>query len=130
LTIIDTSVMIALLKGTPDAKEKIRESLNQNDLPAVTIITVYELLKGAYLSSKRQDNLTNVKEALSNMQILELSTEACEEASNIYYELYRSGQLISDFDILLQAFAKTQGQTLLTRDQHFTSIKGLNLILW
>ena len=130
MTIIDTSVMIALLKGTPDAKEKIRESLNQNDLPAVTIITVYELLKGAYLSSKRQDNLTNVKEALSNMQILELSTEACEEASNIYYELYRSGQLISEFDILVAAVAKTQGQTLLTRDQHFTSIKGLNLILW
>ena len=130
MTIIDTSVMIALLKGTPDAKEKIRESLNQNDLPAVTIITVYELLKGAYLSSKRQDNLTNVKEALSNMQILELSTEACEEASNIYYELYRSGKLISEFDILIAAVAKTQGQTLLTRDQHFTSIKGLNLILW
>ena len=130
MTIIDTSVMIALLKGTPDAKEKIAELLNQNDLPAVTIITVYELLKGAYLSSKKQENLTDVKEALSNMQILELSTEACEEASNIYCELYRSGKLISEFDILIAAVAKTQGQTLLTRDQHFISIKGLNLILW
>jgi len=72
LTIIDTTVMIALLKGKPDTVKKINELLDKNDTIAITVITVYELLKGAYLSSRRQENLLDVKKAISNIQILDL----------------------------------------------------------
>jgi predicted nucleic acid-binding protein len=122
--------MIALLKGSPDAVEKVSELVNQGEQVAITIISAYELLKGAYLSSKRQENLPYVKAAISNIQVLDLSTEACEEASNIYCELKKSGNLISEFDILIAAIAKTNDEAILTRDKHFKSIKGLELITW
>ena len=91
-------------------------------------MTAYELLKGAYLSVRRKENLLNVKETISNLQILDLSPEACIEAAEIYSELKTAGRLTSEFDILMAAIAKANGQAILTNDRHFKSIKGLQLI--
>jgi len=127
LTIIDTSVMIPFLNGSPEAVNKVHET-SINDQVIITIITAYELLKGARLSSKPEDNLKDVKEAISTMQVLDLSPEACEEASSMFCELKKSGKMISEFDILIAAIAKTNSESILTRDKHFKSIKGINLI--
>jgi tRNA(fMet)-specific endonuclease VapC len=127
LTVIDTNVIIPFLNGSPKEVDKVRE-VSKNDQVGITIITAYELLKGARLSSKPEDNLKDVKEAISNMQVLDLSPAACEEASNIFCELKKSGKMISEFDILIAAIAKTNGEGILTRDRHFKSIKGINLI--
>ena len=130
MTIIDTSVLIPFLNGAPDVVDKVREVSAKTDRIAITIITVYEIMKGAYLSSKRENNLEDVKEAISNMQILDLSPQACEEASRIFCSLKESGKMISEFDILIAAIAKTNGEDILTRDQHFESIKGIDVIRW
>ena len=122
--------MISLLKGSSETVKKLNEIAEKNDLVALTIVTVYELLKGAYLSSRQQENLLDVQEAISNIHVLELSPVACMEASNIYCALKKSGKLISEFDILIAAIAKTNGEAILTRDQHFKFIPGLKLIEW
>lgn len=129
MTIIDTSVMIPFLNGSPEAVEKVHELSNtRNQVVEITIITVYELLKGASLSSKPQENLKHVKDVISNLQVLDLSPEACEEASSIFCELKKSGRMISEFDILIAAIAKTNGEPILTNDQHFKAVHGLQLI--
>ena len=130
MTIIDTSVMIPFLKGAPKAVEKVRDVQDSEGDVAVTVITVYEMLKGAYLSSRLEDNLKDVNEAISNMHVLDLTPQACEEASRIFCELKKSGKIISEFDILIAAIAKTNRQALLTYDQHFRSVKGIDLIQW
>lgn len=119
--------MIPFLKGTPEAVSKVIEVSN-NDHVLITVITAYELLKGARLSSKPQENLEDVKKAIFNMQVLDFSIEACEEASSIFCELRKSGKMISEFDVLIAAIAKTKGEAILSRDQHFKSIKGIELI--
>ena len=129
MTIIDTNVMIPFLKGATEAVNKVHEVSN-NDGVSITVITAYELLKGARLSSKPQENLVDVKKAISSMQILDFSSEACEEASFIFCELKKSGKMISELDILIAAIAKTNGETILTYDQHFKTIKGLQLVNW
>lgn len=130
MTIVDTNVMVAFLKGTPDTVEKINELVNTNDRIAITIITAYELLKGAYLSSRQQENLLDVTETISNLQILDLSPQSCAEAARIYWELKEKGRLIGEFDILIAAIAKTNCEAILTHDQHFKSVQGLQLIKW
>ena len=122
--------MIALLKEEPDAVKKIGELTNKGAPVVTTIITAYELLKGAYLSSKRQENIAIVKEAISNIQVLDLTDEACEEAANIYSELRKHGSSIGEFDILIAAIAKTNQESILTRDKHLKCISGLNLNEW
>ena len=122
--------MVSFLNGTPEAVKKIEELTNQGDMIAITTITVYELLKGAQLSSRQKENLLEVTEAISSVQILDLSNDACLEAARIYCTLKEEGKLIGEFDILIAAIAKTNGQAILTRDQHFKSVPGLILAKW
>ena len=122
--------MVSFLNGTPEAVKKIEELTNQRDIIAITTITVYELLKGAQLSSRQKENLLEVTEAISSVQILDLSNDACLEAARIYCTLKEEGKLIGEFDILIAAIAKTNGQAILTRDQHFQSVPGLILAKW
>jgi tRNA(fMet)-specific endonuclease VapC len=122
--------MVSFLNGTPDAVKKIEELTNQGNMIAITTITVYELLKGAQLSSRQKENLLEVTEAISSVQILDLSNDACLEAARIYCTLKEEGKLIGEFDILIAAIAKTNGEAILTRDQHFKSVPGLILAKW
>jgi tRNA(fMet)-specific endonuclease VapC len=130
LTLIDTSTMVAFLNGTQDVVRKIEELINQGDTITVATITIYELLKGAQLSSRQKENLLLVTEAISSVQILDLSNDACLEAARIYCTLNEEGKLIGEFDILIAAIAKTNGEAILTRDQHFKAVPGLILTKW
>ena len=130
MTVIDTSVMIPFLNGAPEFVKKMNKASNGVEPLTITIITAYEMLKGAYLSSNISDNLEDVKEVISNMQVLGLTPEACEEAASIFSELKKNGKMISEFDILIAAIAKINNQSILTRDQHFKLIKGLQLVKW
>lgn len=118
------------MNGSPEAVKKMGELACLDSWIAVTVVTVYEVLKVAYLSSSRDYNIKNVKSVISDVQVLDLSVEACEEASHIFYELEKSGKIIGEFGILIAAIAKANGEAILTRDQHFKSVKGIDVILW
>ena len=119
MTILDTDILVALLKGTPEAIQKIKSLEEKGDAIATTIITAYELLKGAYLSHRHEENLAKVNDSISNMQILDLSFNACNEAAKIYKELKNKGSMAGEFDILIAAITRTNNETLVTRDEHF-----------
>jgi tRNA(fMet)-specific endonuclease VapC len=122
--------MIELLKKSSAAMKKVQELSNDNDEAVTTIVTAYELLRGASLSFNRQENLAQMREVISNIQVLDLTTKACEEAANIYADLKKNGTLIGEFDILIAAIAKTNKEAILTMDKHFESLRGLQLIKW
>jgi tRNA(fMet)-specific endonuclease VapC len=119
MTILDTDIIVALLKGTPDAIEKITVIEEKGETITTTILNVYELLKGAYLSRRCEENLAKVTDAISNMQILDITFNVCEEAAKIYKELKNKGTMVGEFDILIAAFTRTNNQELVTRDEHF-----------
>jgi predicted nucleic acid-binding protein len=103
LVILDTNILVSLLKGSPEATEKISSLEESGDNLCTTIITAYELLKGASISSKPEENLAKVRDSLSNLRVLELSLAACEESSKIYKQLRDRGRLIGEFDVLIAA---------------------------
>jgi tRNA(fMet)-specific endonuclease VapC len=128
--ILDTDILVALLKGEPEAVQTISGLEEKGDRVATTIVTAYELLKGAYISSKPKENLLKVQDIISNLQVLDLSLQACEEASKIYLELRKAGRLIGEFDALIAAIARTCDETIMTRDEHFTFIRGIKVTEW
>jgi predicted nucleic acid-binding protein len=119
MTILDTDIIVALLKGTPDAIQKITSIEEKGEIISITIVTVYELLKGAYLSRRCDENLAKVSDAISSMQILDLTFKACEEAAKIYKELKNKGTMVGEFDILIAAITRANQEELVTRDEHF-----------
>ena len=131
MTILDTDILVGLLKGTPNAIQKITSLETQGDSIATTIITAYELLKGAYLSHSYEENLAKVTDSISNMQILDLSFNACQEAAKIYKELKNKGSMVGEFDILIAAITRTNNEALVTRDEHFDLlIPSAKLLKW
>ena len=128
--ILDTDALVALLKGLPHAGDALRSAEENDDQIATTIISAYELLRGAYLSSNPEKNIAQVQELLSNMQVIDLTFEACDEAAKIYRDLRKSGHLIGEDDLLIAGIAKAAAGTLLTRDGHFKLVKGLNTMKW
>ena len=119
MTILDTDIIVALLKGTPQAIQKITSLEEKGEPISTTIITVYELLKGAYLSHRCEENLAKVTDAIANMQILDMTFNACEEAAKIYKELKNKGTLVGEFDILIAAITIANQEEFITRDEHF-----------
>jgi tRNA(fMet)-specific endonuclease VapC len=121
--------MVAFLKGLPDAVDKIDE-LTKNGNVSITTITYYELLKGASLSSRRQENLSEITKAIASLEVVDLSLAACTEAADIYHELKEAGCMIGEFDIIIAAIARTKHEVLLTHDKHFKCVKGLEIANW
>ena len=97
---------------------------------ATTMITVYELLRGAYISDELGKNLAEVHELLSNIDVLDLTVQACEEASKIHRDLRKSGYLIGEFDVLIAAIARANAEPIMTRDDHFARVQGINVVKW
>jgi predicted nucleic acid-binding protein len=126
----DTDILVSLLKGEPEAVERVRELEESEGRISTTIVNVYELLKGACTSSRPVENLARVREAMSNLDILELTFGAAEEASRIYKELQAGGKLIGEFDVLIAGIVKFQDESLVTRDSHFKSVRGMKLMNW
>ena len=112
MTILDTDIIVALLKGTPKAVQKITSIEKTGEPISTTIVTVYELLKGAYLSCRCEENLAKVTDVISNVQILDLTFNACEEAAKIYKELKNKGTMVGEFDILIAAIIRANNESL------------------
>ena len=131
MAILDTDILVGLLKGVPEAFEVIKSLEAKGSQLSTTIVTVYELVKGAYLSSKPEENLAKVKESLSSLQVLDLSVQACDEAAKIYRDLRKKGCFIGEFDILIAAIVNANEEALVSRDAHFDLLfRGTKLIKW
>jgi tRNA(fMet)-specific endonuclease VapC len=130
LAILDTDILVSLLKGDSDAIEKIKTLEDRGEQLSTTIVTACELLKGAYISSRSDENLVKVRDSISTLQVLELSLVACEEAAKIYKWLKEKGDLIGEFDILIAAITRSHDEMLVTRDEHFRSIREFKIIKW
>ena len=128
--ILDTNALVALLKGMSDANETFRRLEETDNELSTTIISAYELIRGAYVSSTPEENIAEVQDLLSNMHVLDLTLEACEEAAKIYRQLRKSGRLIGENDMLIAGIVKASSGTLLTRDAHFKIVDGLDTMKW
>jgi tRNA(fMet)-specific endonuclease VapC len=128
--ILDTDILVALLKGKQDANRAVGDLQEKSEEVATTIISAYELLKGAYLSAKPKENLAQVQELLKNIEVYDLTLQACQEASVIYCDIRRDGCLTGEFDVLIAAIAVSCSEAIMTRDQHFNSYKALKIVNW
>ncbi|MCS6767609.1 MAG: type II toxin-antitoxin system VapC family toxin [Candidatus Nitrosocaldus sp.] len=126
---LDTDIMVALLRGDKRALDVI--DMHSNDQVKTTIITAYELLKGASISSRRDENIRMVMELLQNVTVLALDVGACRMAGLIYSKLRERGRrMIGEFDILIAGIVKHNRELLITRDMHFQAIPDMSVEVW
>ena len=121
---LDTSALIDYLEGT----EPMARFLEENEqfplfAPAIALHEVY--VGAARLRGKA--GVTDAREDLDWAEPLELSDDAAAEAALIDAELHAKGNPIGAMDTLIAGMVRENGGTLVTRDNHFEHVNGLNV---
>ena len=129
-TLLDTDILSAIMRREPSSLARSRKYLSEHSRLTFSLITRFEVLrglkaKGAIARAKKFDRFC------AGCDILTLTDEIIVRASDIYADLYRRGELISDADILIAANALTDQLVLATNNAaHFARIQGLQIDNW
>ena len=126
--VVDSDILIDLLREKDDAVKKIKE-LEKNEDLATTDINVFELYFGAYNSNKKVKNLSSTRGLLKNLTLLHTTEEAMETGGRIYSDMKAKGKSIDIRDVLIAAITLQNGASLLTGNrEHFECIEELVLV--
>ena len=124
---LDTSFVIDLLRG----KEEVRSLKEELDRMETTIFlttpTVMELWSGACLSQAPEREKEKINALWHSFSILPVDKESAQEAGEIEAELIQKGQIIETEDLFIAGIARSRGEKVVTRDEHFARIKGLKV---
>lgn len=123
---LDTNVLIAHKRAKKAVKDKtlLYQLTLESYQFAVSIITVYELLRG-----DNSDEDLYWKAMFSNMKILPFDLGCAEQAARIYKDLKQKGMLIETEDLLIGATALQHNLKLATHNvKHFQRIEGLAIL--
>lgn len=126
--LLDTNICIALLRGNRDVAQKL---INLGEGRCyLSVITVYELMFGAYFSKREEQEVPKVKLFVERFPIVPL-IDAAEEYAIIKTRLRSLGILIDEFDLMIAATALTGEYVLVTDNvKHFQRIAGLRFENW
>lgn len=126
--LLDTNICIALLRGNRDIAKKIID-LGEGACH-LSVITLYELMFGAYYSKREKQEVPKVKQFVERFPIVPL-VDAVEEYAIIKTRLRSSGILIDEFDLMIAASALAGSYTLVADNiKHFQRITDLKLENW
>lgn len=139
--LLDTCVLISVLRGRDSMQEKILEAGIQNC--AISELTLAELYAGPYkLMSGDGDGVPDRDRIRAEMEIQSLHAlentfkvlplEGCaEKFAREHSRLCSLGCVIPDIDLLIGTFALSKGYTLVTGNvRHFERIEGLLIENW
>ena len=127
---IDSDILSYYFSGNVKIRDKITETLKNKEQIALTIINVYEVLKG-FQWQKNDKKETLFKNFLETVPVFTIDADVAKLAANIYANLRRNGKIIGDADILIAAIIiKNSGKLATNNIGHFENIKELNLINW
>ena len=128
-TVIDTDLLIDLLRNQKQATAFIIKLEEKNYLLATTAVNIFELHHGAYKSVESEKNLQAIHVLISRLIILPFTSKAAQKAGHIYAQLESQGQPIGLRDTLIAAIALTRECSVATRNQtHFSRISDLEII--
>ena len=127
---LDTTLLADLMRGNPEAKQKILGLLDRGEKLTTTRINVCEIYKAVAIIKQpvaRTMKMAYIRETLTGLEILELDDLACEEFAHLWQVM--KGKHPGDFDLLIAAICLRFGETtFITRNiKHYSSIPGLRV---
>jgi len=126
--LLDTSAVVALLKGTPPpVRRRFRKAIKKEAPFGVSSVVLHELWHGVARSGRAQENAERLKVFLSApVRVVPFEAEDAAEAGRLRAELEAAGASLGPYDVLIAAQALRLGATLVTADAHtFERVRGL-----
>ena len=120
--ILDTSFILDLWDGRPEAVEKARDMDARGDAIYLPTPVLFELWEGVARSERPRAEEAKVRDFVSGHEILPLSEGDAREAGLLSGRLARAGRRMGTVDVLVAGMAKARGQPLLAVDQRFRDL--------
>jgi predicted nucleic acid-binding protein len=116
LTLIDTDILIFILKKNPSALLRSESYLNQFGKLNISELTYYECIRG--LASGENSEKRRIFERIINqIEVYSLNKAIYDRAAEIYVTLRKVGTPTGEFDLLIAATALEHNFTLSTNNQ-------------
>ncbi len=129
--LLDTDILIGLLRDNKDAVSKISKLLARHVILFTTSINAAELYFGAHLSEKSQENIEAVNNLTKTINIIPFELIHSKIYGEIRSELQKKGEIINELDIFIATIAIEKDLPLITRNaKHFDRIMKLTVEPW
>lgn len=125
-TLLDTNAVIAVFANDA-AVLAIVSRADECFLPSIVL---GELYYGAHHSAKVADNVAQLQAFRDTVTLLPCDEETAVGYGRIKAELRRKGRPIPENDIWIAAIAAQYQLELLSNDEHFDDVDGLNRKSW
>lgn len=125
--VVDTDVVSFLFKG--DTRASLYRRHLEGKIPAVSFMTVAELLRWSYKKNWGERRIRQLEERLRNYVVLPYDVEVSRWWARIQTEREKNGRPISTADAWVASSAMRHGYPLITHNRgDFEGIDGLVLI--
>ena len=128
MILLDTNVLVGILRGNKNIARRFSEHLGEMAVPAMVL---GELNFGAAKSKKPAANRALVATLLDALPVMHTNDMIMRIFGDRKAELSMRGEIVEDADILIAATALAYDATLVTANsRHFLRIAGLKLEDW
>jgi tRNA(fMet)-specific endonuclease VapC len=126
---LDTNIVIYTMKNRP---RKVRQLFNQHQgQMCISTVTLGELVFGAEHSQQVERNLADIEAMSARLEVLPFDSASSYHFGQIRAQLYRIGQPIGLYDMMIAGHARSAGLILVTNNlNEFKRISGLRLENW
>ena len=123
---LDTNAVIAYREGISEVCKLVEEA----DVIILPVTVIGELLYGALNSTKTMNNEKFVHEFAGYSLVMQIAESVAARYARVRFDLKRRGNPIPDNDIWIAAACLNLKVPILSRDDHFKLVPGLNVISW
>jgi tRNA(fMet)-specific endonuclease VapC len=124
--ILDTNALSAVADGDAELAPHLRHAAEI----AVPVIVLGEYRYGIRRSRERERYEQWLAESICNYRVLDVDEETAVAYATLRSELKRAGTPIPSNDAWIAALCRQHSFSLLSRDRHFDSVRGLQRIDW
>jgi tRNA(fMet)-specific endonuclease VapC len=124
--LLDTNIVIALLAGEQAVVERVRATA----AVYVPVVALGELYYGARKSARTAENLERVAAFARAAAVLACDSETALVYGEVKAALRSLGKPIPENDLWIAAIARQHALLLVTRDEHFSIVPGLEVDRW
>ncbi len=127
--LLDTNIVIYTMKNRP---QQVKRRFQQHHgRMSISTVTLGELVFGAEHSKQVEQNLADIEAMAARLEVLPFDNKAAYHFGQIRAALYRTGQPIGPYDMMIAGQARAIGLILVTNNvKEFERVPGLLLEDW
>jgi tRNA(fMet)-specific endonuclease VapC len=124
--ILDTNALSAFAEGDPAIEPLIRQAA-QIEVPAIVL---GEYRFGIAQSRERKSYERWLENYLSGFRVLDVTEQTSRRYAELRLELKKAGRPIPSNDLWIAALARQHLLKVMSRDEHFDAVSGIERIAW